>query len=238
MGRLRSLTSDEILAQMFFACKICRIHDLPPISNVVFMGMGEPSDNMDAVILATEILTARELFQLSRTKVTVSTVAPTPDAFRLLGKAPCVLAWSVHAANDELRKQLVPTTKHLMTELRQGMIDALLDRPLNFRTSMWEVALIKGVNDSMEAADELAAFARGFVDQVPGVKLVVNLIPFNDIGHPLYQAPTRVAVVAFQQRLWSQAIHAHIRVTRGDDESAACGQLATTKRKINPNHFN
>jgi 23S rRNA (adenine2503-C2)-methyltransferase len=168
MGRLRSLTSDEIRAQMFFACKICQIHDLPHISNVVFMGMGEPSDNMDAVLLATEILTARELFQLSRTKVTVSTVAPTPDAFRLLGKAPFVLAWSVHTANDKLRRQLVPTTKYPMTELRQGMIDVLLDRPLNFRTSMWEVlALIKDVNDSMKAADELVDFARGFVNQVP-----------------------------------------------------------------------
>jgi 23S rRNA (adenine2503-C2)-methyltransferase len=231
MGRLRSLTCDEILAQMFFARKICRIHELPPISNVVFMGMGEPADNVDAVIRATEILTSRELFQLSRTKVTVSTVAPSPDAFLQLGKAPCVLAFSVHAANDALRKKLVPTTKYPMTELRQGMIDSLLARPLNDRTAMWEVALIAGVNDSMEAAVELADFARVLVDEVPGSKLVVNLIPFNDIGHHLYQKPTREAVVAFQQRLWSHGIYAHIRTTRGDDESAACGQLATAKRK-------
>ena len=231
MGKLRSLTSDEILLQMFFARKICRIHELPAISNVVFMGMGEPADNMEAVIRATEILTTRELFQLSANKVTVSTVAPTPDAFRRLGKAPCVLAWSVHAANDDLRKQLVPTTNFSMSELRQGMMDALLDRPINFRTAMWEVALLAGVNDSLEAADELAAFAQVFVDEVPGAKLMVNLIPFNDIGHPLYKKPSREAVVAFQQRLWSHGIYAHIRTTRGDDESAACGQLATKRQK-------
>jgi len=231
MGLLRSLSSDEILAQMFYAQKICRIHDLPPIANIVFMGMGEPADNIDAVIRATEILTTRELFQMSASKVTVSTVAPTPDVFRQLGRAPCVLAWSVHAANDTLRKQLVPTTKYPMAELRQGMIDALLERPVNFRTAMWEVALMAGVNDSVEAADELAAFARVFVDEVPAAKLVVNLIPFNNIGQSLYKKPTREAVVAFQQRLWSQGIYAHIRTTRGDDESAACGQLATSKRR-------
>ena len=187
MSLLRSLSSDEILSQLFFAKKVCRINGLPQISSVVFMGMGEPGDNLDAVIRATEILTTRELFQLSASKVTVSSVSPTPDTFRQLGKAPCVLAWSVHAANDKLRKSLVPTTKYTMAELRQGMMDALLDRPRNVRATMWEVALIAGVNDSMEAADELADFARVFVDGVPGVKLIVNLIPFNDIGHPVFR---------------------------------------------------
>lgn len=194
------------------------------------MGMGESADNIDQVTRATEILTTRQLFQLSTNKVTVSTVGPTPDAFRQLGKAPCVLAWSVHAANDVLRKQLVPTTKYSMAELRQGMMDALLERPVNFRTSMWEVALIAGVNDSLDEADELAAFARVFVDSVPGAKLVVNLIPFNDIGHAVYKKPSHETVVAFQRRLWSQGIYAHIRTTRGDDESAACGQLVTKRR--------
>jgi 23S rRNA (adenine2503-C2)-methyltransferase len=118
-----------------------------------------------------------------------------------------------------------------MVELRQGMMDALLERPLNARTTMWEVALIAGVNDSMEAADELIDFARVFVEGVPGAKLIVNLIPFNDIGHPVFRKPSHEGVVAFQQRLWTHGIYAHIRTTRGDDESAACGQLATKRRK-------
>jgi 23S rRNA (adenine2503-C2)-methyltransferase len=230
MGKLRDLTSDEILAQMFFARKICRLYDLPAVSNVVFMGMGEPSDNAASVIKAVEILTTRQLFQLSATKITVSTVAPTPDSFRQFAKAPCALAWSVHAANDKLRRKLVPTTKYSMVELRQGLIDALLDRPHNFRTTMLEIALMAGVNDSEKEADELAEFARVITDTVPGCKLIVNLIPFNDIGQDLYQKPSMEAVEAFMRRLWGNGVHAHIRATRGDDESAACGQLATKKQ--------
>jgi 23S rRNA (adenine2503-C2)-methyltransferase len=193
-------------------------------------GMGEPADNADAVIRATEQLTTRELFQLSANKVTVSTVAPTPDAFRAFAKAPCVLAWSVHAANDDLRRKLVPTTKYTMVELRQGLIDALLARPHNFRTTMVEVALMAGINDSEKEADELGEFVRGIVEAVPGCKLMVNLIPFNDIGQDLYKRPKMESVVAFQQRLWSQGVCAHVRTTRCDDESAACGQLATKNR--------
>ena len=231
MGLSRSLSSEEILAQMFFAKKICRLNGLPQPSNVVFMGMGESSDNLDAVIEAIEILTTCELFQLAATKVTVSTVAPTPESFALFNNANCVLAWSVHAANDELRKKLVPTTKYSMSELRQGLIDALLARPVVLRTIMLEVALMAGVNDSQKEADELSKFARVIVDKVPGCKLIVNLIPFNDIGHAFYQKPTEEAVVAFQRRLWAQGIYAHVRTTRGDDESAACGQLATKKKQ-------
>eukprot|EP00542_Grammatophora_oceanica_P014469 CAMPEP_0194045516 /NCGR_PEP_ID=MMETSP0009_2-20130614/16835_1 /TAXON_ID=210454 /ORGANISM="Grammatophora oceanica, Strain CCMP 410" /LENGTH=110 /DNA_ID=CAMNT_0038690385 /DNA_START=63 /DNA_END=395 /DNA_ORIENTATION=+ len=96
---------------------------------------------------------------------------------------------------------------------------------------MMEVALMAGVNDQEEHADHLANFCRPLVDQVPGSKLVVNLIPFNDIGQDLYKKPSMEAVKAFQRRLWFNGIYAHIRTTRGDDESAACGQLATKKRR-------
>lgn len=189
-------------------------------------------------------LTTREFFQLSATKVTVSTVAPTPAAFCRLASAPCVLAWSVHAARDELRRKLVPTTKYTMIELRQGLIDALLERPPNFRTTMLEVALIDGINDSLTEAEEMAEFARGIVEAVPGSKLIVNLIPWNDIGgidngdytnpsvHPLgYRRPDLLRVLAYQRHMWSRGIYTHVRATRGDDESAACGQLVTQKMK-------
>lgn len=233
MGKQRDLTSDEILAQMFYAKKICRLNGLPDITNIVFMGMGEPADNADNVVTATNVLTTRELFQLSATKVTVSTVAPTPDAFQAFAKAPCVIAWSVHAANDELRKRLVPTTKYTMAELREGLIDALLQRPENnnLRTSMLEVALMKGVNDSIEAADELAEFTKVIMERVPGSKVMINLIPFNDIGQTKYEKPDHEDVVYFQKRLQSQGLYAHIRATRGNDKTAACGQLATKSKK-------
>lgn len=195
------------------------------------MGMGEPADNAAAVIKATEILTTRELFQLSASKVTVSTVAPSPDSFTQFAKAPCVLAWSVHAANDKLRKKLVPTTKYPMVELRQGLIDTLLMRPMNFRTTMLEVALMAGVNDTMEAADELAEFAKVIMERVPGCKLIVNLIPFNDIGQAdgLYEKPKMEDVETFQKRLRCHGVFTQVRATRGDDKTAACGQLATKK---------
>eukprot|EP00543_Licmophora_paradoxa_P007598 CAMPEP_0202454038 /NCGR_PEP_ID=MMETSP1360-20130828/11870_1 /ASSEMBLY_ACC=CAM_ASM_000848 /TAXON_ID=515479 /ORGANISM="Licmophora paradoxa, Strain CCMP2313" /LENGTH=233 /DNA_ID=CAMNT_0049073263 /DNA_START=317 /DNA_END=1018 /DNA_ORIENTATION=- len=226
----------DLLAQLFFARKICRTEDLPEVTNIVFMGMGEPSDNVEAVTKAATILTTRELFQLSATKVMISTVAPSPEAFLKLAEAPCVLAWSVHAANDSLRKKLVPTTRYSMVELRQGLIDALNKRsnPV-LRTTMIEVALMAGVNDSLQDADDLAEFVKPILEEVPGSKLVVNLIPFNDIGHPIFQKPSQETVACFQKRLWQQGIVTHIRSTRGDDESAACGQLATKRRRDDMN---
>jgi len=231
MGKLRSLTADEILAQMFFAKKLCRREELPAISNVVFMGMGEPSDNASNVVQAVKVLTTRNFFSLAANKVTVSTVAPTPECFMELAQSPCVLAWSVHAVRDDLRKRLVPTTKYSMIELRQGLIDALLTRPLNGRTCMLEVALMREVNDRIEQADDLVDFVKGMIDQVPGIKPHVNLIPFNDIGQSLYQKPLEKDVTAFQKHLQSKGVYTHVRTTRGDDKTSACGQLATRKPK-------
>ena len=150
----------------------------------------------------------------------------------MFAKAPCVLAWSVHAANDQLRRQLVPTTKYTMAELRQGLIDTLLQRHPTLRTTMLEVALMDGVNDGLEQAQELAEFARFIVDSVPSCKLIVNLIPFNDIGHKSYRKPSYESVCAFQKVLLDAKLRTHIRTTRGDDESAACGQLSTQRKQL------
>lgn len=232
MGELRNLAVEEILGQFFMALKICRLGNIPSISNVVFMGMGEPAANSKEVKKALEILTDVDLFHQAQTKVTVSTVAPTPDAFIDFKDSPCVLAWSVHAANDELRKKLVPTTKYKMHELRQALIDVLLGRPKKLRVTMLEVALIDGINDSLECAEELAIFTQVIIESVPNIKLMVNLIPFNDIGHQSYRKPNMETVKSFQKVLRDHNINSHVRVTRGDDESAACGML-TTKRSKN-----
>jgi 23S rRNA (adenine2503-C2)-methyltransferase len=231
MGIQRSLTSDEMLAQMFFARKVCRLYDLPAVTNVVFMGMGEPADNAAAVARTARILTTRELFQLAATKVTISTVAPTPQSFLQFAETRAILAWSVHAVREDLRRQLVPTTRYSMTELRQGLIDTLRQRPKHLRTTMLEVALMAGVNDSEREADELADFTRAIVAAVPDGKVVVNLIPYNATPGTSYETPSAEAVQAFQKRLWSQGICAHVRETRGDEKDSACGQLATRKRR-------
>ena len=258
MGRIRSLTSDEILAQLFFAKKVVRLgrdggapddhpdeHDdgnngrrrsvvasaLPKISNVVFMGMGEPSDNAQAVRGAIDVMTRNGGFQLSASRVTVSTVAPSPDSFAEFANSRCVLAWSVHAARDDLRRRLVPTTRHTMVELREGLMNALRSRTL--KTCMIEVALMDGVNDSLREAEEMADFLNHIIDNVPGSKVVCNLIPYNDIGSVGmgYAKPSRERVLAFQRRMQESGIQAHVRGTRGDDESAACGQLVTSRTR-------
>lgn len=230
MGRIRNLTTDELLAQLFFAKKICRTEGLPPIQNVVFMGMGESSDNLENVIHATTIMATPRLFELSANKIVLSTVAPTPMAFQELSRAPCVIAWSVHAANDQLRKRLVPSTGFPMAELRQGLINALLAWPASQqRSTMLEVVLIKGVNDSLVEANELAEFAQVILDSVPGCKLMINLIPYNDIGNTDFERPDNDAVVLFQRRLIEKGLYTFIRTTRGEDETAACGQLSTKK---------
>lgn len=198
--------------------------------------MGEPADAVDAVVPAAHILTDREQFQLAPRRVTISTVAPDPTAFVALGAAPAVLAWSVHAADDTLRRQLVPTTKHSMDELRQSLIDTLQQRSRRMRTIMLEVTLLDHLNDTPEAAHDLADFCQPILNDVPTVKLVVNLIPWNDIQASFgpaanYRQPSIERVHAFQQILVQRGLLCYIRTTRGDDESSACGQLATRRRQ-------
>jgi len=242
MGKLRSLTSDEILVQVWYANKLCRVvsnisngqsigNVLPQVDNIVFMGMGEPADNADEVVPAVNTLVDRRMLGLAQSKITISTVAPDPSAFATLGQAPAAIAWSVHAVNDSLRRSLVPTTKHSMEDLKKGLVQALSSRSNKLRRTMLEVALIQGVNDSDEDAKLLAEFSQSIMDEVPGSKVVVNLIPYNSIDHPTYCTPSMERVLEFQKIVTERSILCYVRTTRGDDESAACGQLATKKKR-------
>ena len=243
MGKLRSLTADEILVQVYYASKVCRISSdvsttqgdavvrLPKVDNIVFMGMGEPADNAHAVLSAVQTMVDRSMFGLAQSKITISTVAPDPSAFATLGQASAALAWSVHAVDDALRRRLVPTTKYSMEELRIGLVNALQTRANKLRRAMLEVALIEGVNDSDTDAKSLAQFSRAIMNDVNGSKVVVNLIPYNAIDHPTYCAPSKERVLEFQKIITDSGVLCYVRTTRGDDESAACGQLATKKRK-------
>jgi len=198
--------------------------------------MGEPADAAEAVVPAVHILTDREQFQLAPRRVTISTVAPDPSAFATLGAAPAVLAWSVHASDDALRRELVPTTKYSMEELREGLILSLQQRSRRMRAVMLEVTLLDKVNDTAEAANHLADFCQHIIERVPAAKLVINLIPWNDIQASsgpaaLYRQPSTEGVEAFQNILVQRGLLCFIRTTRGDDESSACGQLATKRRR-------
>lgn len=197
--------------------------------------MGEPADAVDAVVPAARILTDQEQFQLAPRRITISTVAPDPSAFEKLGQAPAVLAWSVHASDDALRKELVPTTQYSMEELRQGLIETLQQRSRRMRAIMLEVTLLDQINDTPEAANHLADFCQPILENVKGAKLVINLIPWNDISASFgpaatYRQPSRERVTAFQKVLIDRGLLCYVRITRGDDESSACGMLAT-KRK-------
>lgn len=251
MGRLASLTPDQILVQLYYANKVCRVinssnsnssnsdgtpgsdksQNLPQIDNVVFMGMGDAADNVESVKKAVEVMTDRSCFALAPSKITISTVGPSPDVFDKLAQADAVLAWSVHAVRDDLRKKLVPTTKYTMEELRDGVVHALVNRSKRLRALMLEIALMDGLNDGVQEAEELADFCIDLTSRVEGMKLMVNLIPFNDIGYEQYRRSSDANVAAFQKVLVDKGVKTYVRTTRGDDESAACGQLATKKRK-------
>ncbi|KAL3903138.1 MAG: hypothetical protein SGILL_010558 [Bacillariaceae sp.] len=238
MGLLRSLSTSEILAQLYWAQKICRMHpgELYQIDNCVFMGMGEPADNAKAVVQAATAMVDHNLFQLAPRKVTISTVAPNPECFAELGQAPVVLAWSVHSSRDEIRQQLVPTTKHSMEELREGLLATLKGRSKRLRNIMLEVTLLDQINDSVEDAAHLAEFCRPFMEEVKGIKLVVNLIPWNAISATFgpasaYRKPRMERILAYQNALVEQGILSYIRTTRGDEEDAACGMLSTKNRR-------
>ena len=155
MGLLRNLRAEEILAQVWLALRTIRQRRLPPLVNVVFMGMGEPLNNLDEVRRAVELLVHPKAFALSARCVCVSTVGPSPAHIRRAAEAlPCRLAWSVHAADDALRKTLVPTTRHSMGELRDAFLASLATKPARLRGLVVELALLEGVNDSPAHAEQ------------------------------------------------------------------------------------
>ena len=238
MGKLRSLSSDEILAQLYWANKICRLRSgtLYTIQNIVFMGMGEPADNSGAVKEAAQRMMDPKQFQLANRRVTISTVAPTPESFhQLVGDTNAVLAWSVHATRDDLRKKLVPTTKHSMEELRDALSLVLLGRSRRQRNIMFEITLLDQINDSVEDALHLVAFCQPLLNKAKA-KLIVNLIPWNDIGASFgpassFRSPDPARVAAFQKVVNDSGILCYVRTTRGDEDDAACGMLATSSKK-------
>jgi 23S rRNA (adenine2503-C2)-methyltransferase len=199
--------------------------------------MGEPLNNFESVSHAVSLLTHPKAFGFSRRTVTVSTVGPSPALIRRAAGLPCRLAWSVHAASDELRKALVPTTAHPMAELRDTFVGVLASKPGGDKTRglVCELALMGGVNDGVEHAEELASLLGPFARS----EVLVNLIPYNDNGLGLpggapFRPSPMDAVRAFQRRLWDHGILCTVRATRGDDDRAACGQLATEARGGKP----
>jgi len=166
---------------------------------------------------------------MAPSKITVSTVGPTPEVFMLIADLPATIAWSLHSADNNIRKFLVPSTKHSVEDLRDGLLQSLLKRPLRNRTLMIAVTLIDGINDTLIDAQKLAEFIRPMLEIAP--KIMIDLIPYNDISVLGFKRPSSDKVNNFQNVLRSEGFFCSVRITRGDDESAACGMLATKREK-------
>jgi len=227
-GFNRNLTTAEIVGQLWLAEHALRRSlaaggaALPEhervISNVVLMGMGEPLQNLDAVVPALRLMLDDDAYGLSRRRVTVSTSGLVRQMDKLAAQCPVALAVSLHAPNDALRDQLVPLNrKHPLRDLMAACRRYLRRAPRDFIT--FEYVMLDGINDADHHADELAAL-------VADVPCKFNLIPFNPFpGSDLRRSPME-RVRGFAQRLSDAGIITTVRRTRGDDIAAACGQLA------------
>ena len=230
MGLSRSLLSSEIAAQLWLALAHVRTHKLPPLRNVVFMGMGEPLDNALALRHALHLFTHPFAFRIAPKSVCVSTVAPSTEAIAQMTQLPARLAWSVHAADDLLRKRLVPTASASVVELRDAFARVLTERGKAGEGLLIEMTLIDRVNDTPQHAQQLLQL----LAKLPG-KTRVNLIPYNEnagLGAAAADwAPSpEVSVKAFQREMLEGGFICTVRTQRGAPQSAACGRLATRAR--------
>ena len=215
-GFNRNLSVAEIVGQVWLARR-----ELPPefrITNIVFMGMGEPLANYRNVVPAIRIFLDDLGYDLSRRRVTLSTSGLVPQIYKLAEECNVALAVSLHAPNDELRNELVPINrKHPIAELLDACWHYLDEQ--NGRSITFEYVMLDGINDKPEHARQLARLMRGRAAKL-------NLIPFNPFPGINYRRSSAAAILAFRDILNDHGVIATTRRTRGDDIDAACGQLA------------
>ena len=212
-GVVRSLSSDEIVAQYMLARRFGEI------TNIVVMGMGEPFANYDETMRALKLINAGKGPNLGARHITISTCGVVPGFARLASEGiQFELSVSLHAPNDELRSRLMPVN-------RRWPIDELLKACAEYteatkRIITFEYTLIRGVNDSRNHAEELAAA----VKRVPMAK--VNLIPLSPVAHrPDFKTPDESTMLMFLDVLMKNKVQTMLRRSRGKDADAACGQL-------------
>lgn len=222
-GFNRDLSTAEIVAQLWLAAKSFGSFEPKTnrtVTNVVLMGMGEPLLNFDNVVDAVNLMMDDHAYGLSKRRVTLSTSGVVPELDRLAQFTDVSLAVSLHAPNDALRDQLVPINKkYPIARLLESTRNYLKQLPDNHRRATIEYTLIEGVNDKPEHAHELAAL---LVD----VPCKINLIPFNPFIGVSYEKVSDSNLKRFQKILLDAGYTVTVRTTRGDDISAACGQLA------------
>lgn len=233
-GLNRSLGADEIVGQVWLAEHTLRaegrLHGDRALTNIVFMGMGEPLANYRNLVPALRILLDDYGFGLSKRRVTVSTSGLVPFMDRLCEEVDVALAVSLHAPEDALRDELVPINrKYPLAELMAACdrYTAGKDRRAHV---VYEYVLLAGVNDEPRHADALA--------RLLGARAAkLNLIPFNPFPGAGYERPGPERIRRFQDRLYARGIRTTVRRTRGDDIDAACGQLVGRVRDRQRRHF-
>jgi 23S rRNA (adenine2503-C2)-methyltransferase len=239
MPLVRNLTAAEIVGQVMVARD--RLGDFPggvaptdglvpsgegvrAVSNIVFMGMGEPLYNFEAVRDAIAILTDGEGLSLSKRRITVSTSGVVPEMARLGAECGTMLAVSLHATNNALRDKLVPLNRKYPIE---ALIKACRDYPgaSNARRITFEYVMLKGVNDSL-------AEAKALVRLLKGVPAKINLIPFNPWPGSPYECSDWETIERFSEIVFNAGYASPVRTPRGRDILAACGQLKSESEKL------
>ncbi|MBU0504586.1 MAG: 23S rRNA (adenine(2503)-C(2))-methyltransferase RlmN [bacterium] len=217
MGIIRNLSQYEILEQV--AC-VKRFLKEDKISNIVFMGMGEPLANTKNLYPSIAILIDSECFDLSHNHVTVSTCGIAPEIEKFSNHTTAKLAISLNATTDEVRDEIMPINKKY--NLKQ-LIQACHNMNLPKRDRItFEYVMLHGLNDSMEDAKRL-------VKLLEGLRVKINLLPFNESPQMVYKRPPQEHVKKFQEYLLNKGLFAIERKSRGSDILGACGQLVTTK---------
>jgi 23S rRNA (adenine2503-C2)-methyltransferase len=215
LGFIRQLKAEEMVAQYLLARSEAPAD--APARNVVFMGMGEPMDNLDEVLRAVEVLTQGPFPQLKHQSVTVSTSGVLPGMVRFLKESKASLALSLNATTDEVRTRVMPQNKTWpIAALMEALREAAVREP--DRDTFVEYVLFKDVNDTDADADRLVALLRGLPARV-------NLIPYNPYPGTGLETPPHERVLAFHQRVVSQGQLCLVRWPRGREIAAACGQL-------------
>jgi len=221
MGFFRSLTSGEIIEQVLYYARHLQQQD-ERLTNIVLMGMGEPFANYDAVLDAITRLNDPQGANIGERRFTISTVGIVPGIYRFAEeKRQINLAVSLHAATDEVRNELIPINRRYPLDELFTACHYYVDTTSRRITFEW--ALIQDVNDGLEQADALIERLRGLICHV-------NLIPLNPTGAFPGLAPAPQRISAFQARLEENHIPCTLRLRRGVDIQAGCGQLASLEQ--------
>lgn len=225
-GLKRHLDSSEVVGQYLVVSKWLQQNVGPDerLTNIVYMGQGEPLHNYDNMKKATEIFLDQKGLRIGQRKITLSTSGLAPQIEKLVDFPPVNLAISLHSPRNEVRSELMPINKTFNLD---RLFDAISKVPLKAnRRITYEYLLIDGLTDTDEDLDLLCKMLHRKESKI-------NIIPFNEFPGSKYKRPSDKKILEFNHRLIDRGFTSTIRVTKGEDILAACGQLKTTLEKLN-----